>query len=94
MYEELVDIMRGSKFSLLASFFQEEELTTGFKAINKQLKTTVGNKFRSSLYLLMETLNAMTPHYVRCIKPNEEKMPFETRPVTTPPRCVTKLSWP
>ncbi|KAJ8391649.1 hypothetical protein AAFF_G00087900 [Aldrovandia affinis] len=89
MYEELVDIMRGSKFSLLASFFQEEELPTGFKGIkvraarpglkptNKQLKTTVGNKFRSSLYLLMETLNATTPHYVRCIKPNEEKMPFE-----------------
>uniref|UniRef100_A0A6Q2YXJ7 Myosin VC n=1 Tax=Esox lucius TaxID=8010 RepID=A0A6Q2YXJ7_ESOLU len=34
-------------------------------------------QFRSSLYLLMETLNATTPHYVRCIKPNDEKMPFE-----------------
>uniref|UniRef100_A0A8I5NPX6 Myosin VC n=1 Tax=Papio anubis TaxID=9555 RepID=A0A8I5NPX6_PAPAN len=33
--------------------------------------------FRSSLYLLMETLNATTPHYVRCIKPNDEKLPFE-----------------
>uniref|UniRef100_A0A7M4FZS3 Myosin VC n=1 Tax=Crocodylus porosus TaxID=8502 RepID=A0A7M4FZS3_CROPO len=47
------------------------------KAPNKQFRTTVGNKFRSSLYLLMETLNATTPHYVRCIKPNDEKMPFE-----------------
>ncbi|XP_035272460.1 unconventional myosin-Vc [Anguilla anguilla] len=90
MYEELVDIMRDSKLLLLASFFQEEELTTALnkgikvrparpslKPTNKQLKTTVGNKFRSSLYLLMETLNATTPHYVRCIKPNEEKQPFE-----------------
>ncbi|XP_036399627.1 unconventional myosin-Vc isoform X2 [Megalops cyprinoides] len=90
MYEELVDIMRDSKFLLLANFFQEEELTPsltkgikvrparpGPKPTNKQLKTTVGNKFRSSLYLLMETLNATTPHYVRCIKPNEEKLPFE-----------------
>ncbi|KPP78078.1 unconventional myosin-Vc-like [Scleropages formosus] len=36
------------------------------------------DKFRSSLYLLMETLNATTPHYVRCIKPNDEKLPFES----------------
>uniref|UniRef100_A0A663LW03 Myosin VC n=1 Tax=Athene cunicularia TaxID=194338 RepID=A0A663LW03_ATHCN len=33
--------------------------------------------FRSSLSLLMVTLNATTPHYVRCIKPNDEKLPFE-----------------
>uniref|UniRef100_A0A8C7GGR0 Myosin VC n=1 Tax=Oncorhynchus kisutch TaxID=8019 RepID=A0A8C7GGR0_ONCKI len=39
--------------------------------------TDLSFSFRSSLYLLMETLNATTPHYVRCIKPNEEKMPFE-----------------
>uniref|UniRef100_A0A669PPS4 Myosin VC n=1 Tax=Phasianus colchicus TaxID=9054 RepID=A0A669PPS4_PHACC len=50
------------------------------KSPNKQLRMTVGSKvlcFRSSLSLLMETLNATTPHYVRCIKPNDEKQPFE-----------------
>lgn len=34
-------------------------------------------QFSRSLSLLMETLNATTPHYVRCIKPNDEKLPFE-----------------
>ncbi|XP_028813648.1 unconventional myosin-Vc isoform X2 [Denticeps clupeoides] len=89
LYEELVDILRASKFHLLAEFFQEEEqipatkgikvrpARPGVKPASKQLRTTVGDKFRSSLYLLMETLNATTPHYVRCIKPNEEKLPFE-----------------
>ncbi|KAK7892140.1 hypothetical protein WMY93_024103 [Mugilogobius chulae] len=90
LYEELVDIMRNSKFPFLATFFKETDQATvnnagvkvrparpGVKPTNKQLRTSVGDKFRSSLSLLMETLNATTPHYVRCIKPNEDKLPFE-----------------
>ncbi|KAF3688718.1 Unconventional myosin-Vc [Channa argus] len=90
LYEELVDVLRGSKFTFLVSLFQEEGESTvaskgvkvrparpGVKPTNKQLRTSVGDKFRSSLSLLMETLNATTPHYVRCIKPNDEKLPFE-----------------
>ncbi|XP_041794288.1 unconventional myosin-Vc isoform X1 [Chelmon rostratus] len=90
LYEEVVDIMRDSKFPFLANFFQEEEQSTanskgikvrparpGVKPANKQLRTSVGDKFCSSLSLLMETLNATTPHYVRCIKPNDEKLQFE-----------------
>ena len=40
----------------------------------------MGYQFRTSLNLLMETLNATTPHYVRCIKPNDEKLPFHFDP--------------
>ncbi|XP_007942045.2 unconventional myosin-Vb [Orycteropus afer afer] len=50
------------------------------KASNKEHKKTVGHQFRTSLNLLMETLNATTPHYVRCIKPNDEKLPFHFDP--------------
>ncbi|XP_006898298.1 PREDICTED: unconventional myosin-Vc [Elephantulus edwardii] len=91
VYDMLVEILRRSKFHLCASFFQENPVPSSpfgsmitvksskqvIKPNNKQFRTTVGNKFRSSLYLLMETLNATTPHYVRCIKPNDEKLPFE-----------------
>ncbi|XP_077372233.1 unconventional myosin-Vc isoform X2 [Festucalex cinctus] len=90
LYEELVEVLRVSQFTFLAKFFQEEGQSTlnikgikvkparpGVKSANKQLRASVGDKFRSSLSLLMETLNATTPHYVRCIKPNDEKLPFE-----------------
>ena len=42
----------------------------------KGLKKTVGSQFRDSLNLLMNTLNQTTPHYIRCVKPNDEKAAF------------------
>ncbi|CAH2056452.1 unnamed protein product, partial [Iphiclides podalirius] len=41
---------------------------------------TVGAQFRASLSALMATLSATTPHYVRCIKPNDTKQPFSFDP--------------
>uniref|UniRef100_A0A8C3Y8S5 Myosin VA n=1 Tax=Catharus ustulatus TaxID=91951 RepID=A0A8C3Y8S5_CATUS len=48
----------------------------GFLEKNKDTVYEEQIKFRNSLHLLMETLNATTPHYVRCIKPNDFKFPF------------------
>lgn len=59
----------------------------GGGTIGKQNKKTVGSQFRDSLNLLMATLNATTPHYVRCIKPNDEKDAF----VYNPQRAVQQL---
>ncbi|XP_057623851.1 unconventional myosin-Vc isoform X2 [Chionomys nivalis] len=91
VYDMLVEILRASKFHLCATFFQETPVASSpfgamitvksakqvVKPNSKHFRTTVGSKFRSSLSLLMETLNATTPHYVRCIKPNDGKLPFE-----------------
>ena len=55
-----------------------------FKVIFCQQKcfrfVQVGSQFRDSLNLLMQALNCTTPHYVRCIKPNDSKVAFEFDP--------------
>uniref|UniRef100_A0A673ZTY4 Myosin VB n=1 Tax=Salmo trutta TaxID=8032 RepID=A0A673ZTY4_SALTR len=96
VYEEQINILKASKFQLVADLFQDTNKDSSIstsssskssrvnvraskptpKVPNKEHRKTVGHQFRSSLQLLMETLNATTPHYVRCIKPNDEKEAF------------------
>ena len=38
-------------------------------------------QFSESLKKLMETLNNTTPHYIRCIKPNDDKAAFQFEPI-------------
>ncbi|XP_059926780.1 unconventional myosin-Va isoform X1 [Gadus macrocephalus] len=54
---------------------------------SREHKKTVGCQFRNSLQMLMDTLNATTPHYVRCIKPNDFKLAFSFDPM----RAVQQL---
>jgi myosin V len=58
-------------------------------ASTKQHRQSVGAQFRSSLTALMKTLNDTTPHYVRCIKPNDDKRSFQYDPA----RAVQQLRY-
>ncbi|KAF7224229.1 unconventional myosin-Va [Nothobranchius furzeri] len=96
--EEQINVLKKSKFNLLLKLCEEEDKATASTSrlssiIGKvgqtlrETKKTVGMQFRQSLQLLMDTLNATTPHYVRCIKPNDLKAPFTLDPV----RAVQQL---
>ncbi|XP_025829097.1 unconventional myosin-Va [Agrilus planipennis] len=91
--DEQIFVLKNSKNSFvrrLLSDNQENMPTSGNKVkimpakpsagAKKSHKKTVGSQFRDSLNLLMSTLNATTPHYVRCIKPNDNKASFEYNP--------------
>ncbi len=43
-------------------------------------KPTQGSIFKASLITLMDTLGVTNVHYIRCIKPNEQKKPWEFTP--------------
>ncbi|CAG2055273.1 unnamed protein product, partial [Timema podura] len=68
-------------------FLEKNRDTVMEDQINVLKNGQVGSQFRDSLNMLMGTLNATTPHYVRCIKPNDEKQAFEYNPM----RAVQQL---
>ncbi|KAF9002046.1 myosin 5 [Cyathus striatus] len=54
--------------------------TTGVKRTGATKKPTQGSIFKASLITLMDTLSVTNVHYIRCIKPNEQKRPWEFQP--------------
>ncbi|CAG01352.1 unnamed protein product, partial [Tetraodon nigroviridis] len=95
VFEELVNILKASQSELVAELVQQQG--SGSSAANgsvrsgkratREHKLTVGFQFRQSLQMLMDTLNSTTPHYVRCIKPNDLKRAF----LFDPRRTVQQL---
>uniref|UniRef100_A0A4W3GY59 Unconventional myosin-Va-like n=1 Tax=Callorhinchus milii TaxID=7868 RepID=A0A4W3GY59_CALMI len=87
VYEEPINILRASKVSVClflsvsisesAHIGRRPNPNVGFRSLRKSLP------FRASLHLLMETLNSTTPHYVRCLKPNDTKQAFSFNPQRT-----------
>jgi myosin V len=80
--DEQLDMLNQSEFGLFKEIIEivdvAEEVKPGRRGGNK--KPTLGSTFKQSLIQLMETLRKTNPHYIRCIKPNQSKAPFEFEP--------------
>uniref|UniRef100_A0AC34EZQ8 Uncharacterized protein n=1 Tax=Panagrolaimus sp. ES5 TaxID=591445 RepID=A0AC34EZQ8_9BILA len=71
LYPDLIQLMQSSTSSFLRSLFPEN--VSG----NNKKPTSASTKIRTQANKLVESLTACTPHYVRCIKPNENKRALE-----------------
>ncbi|CAF1351666.1 unnamed protein product [Rotaria sordida] len=68
---DLMEMMQSSTIPFVVRLFPEQTSTI------KSRPTTAGTKIRTQANLLVEKLMTCQPHYVRCIKPNENQAPGE-----------------
>ncbi|XP_037079375.1 unconventional myosin-If-like [Pollicipes pollicipes] len=68
LFNDIVEVMQSSTSEFLRSLFPEN-----LSKSSKSRPTTAGSKIRGQANILMDTLMKSTPHYIRCIKPNETK---------------------
>lgn len=71
---ELIDMLQKSDNLLLHQIFPETE--KGNQTTKGLSRVTVVSKFKNSLESLMRVLQSTTPHYTRCIKPNQDCKPM------------------
>ncbi|XP_070596951.1 unconventional myosin-Ia-like isoform X2 [Erythrolamprus reginae] len=71
LFRDLSQAMWKAKHALLRSLFPEGDPP---KASLKR-PPTAGSQFKASVFTLMKNLYSKNPNYIRCIKPNDNKMP-------------------
>lgn len=67
--DDIVEVMQSSQNEFVRSLFPEKIQTNTAKS----RPTTSGTKIRNQAKTLVDKLMQCTPHYIRCIKPNETK---------------------
>ncbi|XP_010168357.1 unconventional myosin-If, partial [Antrostomus carolinensis] len=70
LFTDLIELMQSSEYAFIRMLFPEK-----LDSDKKGRPTTAGSKIKKQANDLVNTLMKCTPHYIRCIKPNETKKP-------------------
>ncbi|XP_053559787.1 unconventional myosin-Ie [Bombina bombina] len=70
LFTDLIELMQSSEIPFIRERFPEN-----LNAEKKGRPTTASSKIKKQANDLVQTLMKCTPHYIRCIKPNESKKP-------------------
>jgi hypothetical protein len=69
--EDTMEMLQTSKLPLMDKLYPKESVLSTLDR-----KASLGTQFRGQLDMLMTQLYRTEPHYIRCIKPNEQKAPL------------------
>ncbi|XP_068612740.1 myosin IEb [Brachionichthys hirsutus] len=70
LFNDIIELMQSSEFPFIRALFPEN-----LDAEKRGRPTTASSKIKKQANTLVHTLMKCTPHYIRCIKPNETKRP-------------------
>ncbi|XP_066302759.1 unconventional myosin-X-like isoform X5 [Branchiostoma lanceolatum] len=78
--DDILNILQESRSDFIYELFDTDAYGNGTSlksgtATRQRKKPTVSSQFKESLRSLMTTLSAANPFFVRCIKPNSQKLP-------------------
>ncbi|XP_037310257.1 myosin IEb [Pungitius pungitius] len=70
LFHDIIELMQSSEFPFIRALFTEN-----LEVEKRGRPTTASSKIKKQANSLVQTLMKCTPHYIRCIKPNETKRP-------------------
>ncbi|XP_044215361.1 myosin IEb [Thunnus albacares] len=70
LFNDIIELMQSSEFPFIRALFPEN-----LEAEKRGRPSTASSKIKKQANSLVQTLMKCTPHYIRCIKPNETKRP-------------------
>ncbi|XP_074539900.1 myosin IEb [Halichoeres trimaculatus] len=70
LFNDIIELMQSSEFPFIRALFPEN-----LEAEKRGRPSTASSKIKKQANSLVQTLMKCTPHYIRCIKPNETKKP-------------------
>ncbi|XP_056148593.1 unconventional myosin-X [Lampris incognitus] len=76
--DDILNLLRESRLDFVYDLFEHvlsRNKADTLKCSSKHRRPTVSSQFKNSLHSLMATLSTSNPYFVRCIKPNTQKMP-------------------
>ncbi|XP_056300622.1 myosin IEb [Pseudoliparis swirei] len=70
LFNDIIELMQSSEFPFIRALFTEN-----LEVEKRGRPSTASTKIKKQSTSLVQTLMKCTPHYIRCIKPNETKRP-------------------